>query len=201
LSTSTIPNERECLRILREEGCRTNIIQHVCTVKMIAVAMARASRADLRLVRAGALLHDLGRSRTQTVLHSYEGARILRERGLPDELVRVVQRHIGAGFTPQEANILGLPEGDYMPETLEEKIVCHADNLVKGPIGIQSLHEALDEMVRRGHPATANRMKAMHEELSRACGLDIDEMVKGLRADWEVRGPCAAYIGQQDARP
>jgi len=196
-----IPNERECLRILREEGCRSNIIQHVCTVRMIAVPMAKASRADIGLVRAGALLHDLGRSRTQTVLHSYEGARILRERGMPDKLVRIVQRHMGAGFTHEEVGVLGLPEGDYMPETLEEKIVCHADNLVKGTTGIQTLQEALDDLIRRGHPTTVERMKIMHQELSLACKADIDELVEGLKADWEVRGPCAAYIGQQDARP
>jgi uncharacterized protein (TIGR00295 family) len=196
-----MPSEQECLRILREEGCRSNIIKHVCVVMVIAVAMARASSANISLVRAGALLHDLGRSRTQTVLHSYEGARILRERGFPEELVRVVQRHMGAGFTTEEASVLGLPEGEYMPITLEEKIVCHADNLVKGTAGVQTLQEALEDMNRRGHPTTAGRTKAMHEELSAACGGDIDELIKGLSADWEVRGPCAAYIGQQDVRP
>ena len=196
-----MPSENECLRILREEGCRSNIIQHVCMVKMIAVAMAMASGANMRLVTAGALLHDLGRSRTQTTLHSYEGARLLREKGLPEELARVVQRHMGAGFTHEEANVLGLPEGDYMPETLEEKIVCHADNLVKGTAGIQTLREALDEMTNRGHPTSAERMRAMHQELSAACSVDVDDLVKSLRADWQVKGPCAAYIGQKDARP
>jgi uncharacterized protein (TIGR00295 family) len=196
-----MPSESECLRLLREEGCRSNIIQHVCMVKMIAVAMAMASGANMRLVTAGALLHHLGRSRTQTTLHSYEGARILRERGLPEELARVVQRHMGAGFTHEEANVLGLPEGDYMPETLEEKIVCHADNLVKGTAGIQTLREALDEMTNRGHPTSAERMRAMHRELSAACSVDVDDLVNSLRADWQVKGPCAAYIGQKDARP
>jgi len=201
LSTSTIPSERECLRILREEGCKRSIIQHVCTVKMIAMAMAKRSDADVKLVRAGALLHDVGRCKRQDALHASEGARIARERGLSTELVKVIERHVAAGLTHEEAGSIGLPEGDYMPETLEEKIVCHADNLVKGPIGIQTLQEAVEQMLRRGYLVTAGRMKAMHQELSRACGLDIDDLVRELRQHGEIRGPCAGYIGLQDARP
>jgi uncharacterized protein (TIGR00295 family) len=200
LSTESVPNERECLRILREEGCKLNVIQHVCTVKSIAEEMAKRSGADLKLVRAGALLHDVGRSRTQGVMHVAEGARIAKERHLSEELVRIIQRHVAAGLTQKEAKGLGLPEGHYMPESLEEKIVCHADNLVKGQNGMQTLEEALDEIVRRGYPVTAERMRAMHVELSERCGIDIDAIVRMLRADPPLKGPCAAYTSQKGAR-
>jgi uncharacterized protein (TIGR00295 family) len=199
LSTETVPNERDCLRILREEGCKVNVIQHVCTVKSIAEEMAKRSGADIRLVKAGALLHDVGRSRTQGVMHVAEGARIAKERNLPEELVRVIQRHVAAGLTPKEAKGLGLPEGNYMPETLEEKIVCHADNLVKGQCGMQTLGEALEEVIRRGYPITAERMRAMHAELSERCGIDIDQIVRSIRVDPPLKGPCAAYISQKGA--
>jgi len=201
LSTVAVPGERECLRILREEGCKLSVIQHVCTVKSIAEEMAERSGADLKLVRAGALLHDMGRSKTQSVMHVAEGVRIARRRGLPEELVQIIQRHVAAGLTHKEARGLGLPDGDYMPETLEEKIVCHADNLVKGQSGMQTLDEALDEIIRRGYPVTAERMKTMHAELSERCSIDIDEIVRSLRAGTPVKGPCAAYISQRDARP
>ncbi|MDD1746479.1 MAG: HDIG domain-containing protein [Methanomassiliicoccales archaeon] len=201
MSTESVPNERECLRIMREEGCKLSVIQHVCTVKSIAEEMAKRSGADLKLVRAGALLHDVGRSRTQGVMHVAESVRIAEERHLPEELVRIIQRHVAAGLTQKEAKGIGLPEGQYMPETLEEKIVCHADNLVKGQSGMQTLEEALDEIVRRGYPVTAERMRAMHVELSGRCGIDIDEIVRMLRADPPLKGPCAAYTSQKGARP
>ncbi len=194
MSTEAVPSEKECLRILREEGCKVSIIQHVCTVKAIAEEMARLSGANARLVRAGALLHDVGRSRTQGVMHVAEGVRIARERKLPEELVQIIQRHVAAGLTPKEAKGLGLPEGSYMPETLEEKIVCHADNLVKGSNGMQTLDEALDEMNRRGYPITAERMRAMHSELSERCGKNVDLIVQLLRVEPPLKGPCGAYI-------
>ncbi len=199
--TQKMPSERECLDILLEEGCKRNVIEHVCTVHAIAMEMARLSSAKLELVEAGSLLHDVGRCRRHDVRHVSEGARIVRERGLPAELVRVIERHVAAGLTETEAREAGLPPGVYMPETLEEKIVCHADNLVKGPGGMQTLDQAVEEMVRRGYSITAERMRKMHAELSRACGEDIDDIVQRLRLSGKLKGPCAAYSGQQGTRP
>jgi uncharacterized protein (TIGR00295 family) len=163
--------------------------------------MARLSSADIELVAAGALLHDLGRCRRHDIKHVSEGARIARDRKLPDALVRVIERHVAAGLTEAEAKEYGLPPGVYMPETLEEKIVCHADNLVKGPGSIQTLDLAAAGMVHRGYPTTAERMRRMHAELSMACGEDVDEVVRRLRSSRRVKGPCAVYIGRRDARP
>lgn len=201
MSTSMIPSEEDCLRILDEEGCKPSVIQHVCTVQMVAVAMAERSGADIELVRAGALLHDLGRAKTQGIMHVPEGVRIARERHLPEELVMLIQRHVAAGLTTAEAVALGLPPGDYVPRSLEEKIICHADNLVKGSEGIQTLAEAMAEMVRRGHVVTAERMQAMHAELSQACAAEIDDMVREVKRRLRVKGPCVAHTSRPDVRP
>lgn len=201
MSTENVPDERECISILREEGCKPSVIHHVCTVKAVAERIALRSGADLALVRAGALLHDVGRARVQSIVHVAESARIARERHLPEVLVRVIERHVAAGLTDEEAREAGLPGGRYMPETLEEKIVCHADNLVKGRSGLQTLEEAVEEVVARGYPVTAERMRSMHRELSEACGIDIDDIVRGLRAEPALKGPCAAYNDRKHARP
>jgi len=193
-STQGMPTEEQCLRILREEGCARNVIEHVCTVERIAIEIAARSGADLQMVKAGALLHDVGRCRRHDALHASEGAQIAIERGLPDPLVRIIRRHIAAGLTHEEAKAIGLPPGDYMPETLEEKIVCHSDNLVKGTNGVQTLEEAVREMRHRGYPVTADRMKAMHAELSAASGVDVNLIVKQVRDQKSVKGPCAGYI-------
>ena len=88
--------------------------------------------ADKDLIRKGALLHDIGRSRTHGITHAIEGVEIARGYGYPDNVLNIIERHIGAGITPEEAERLGLPKKSYVPQTLEEKIVAHADNLISG---------------------------------------------------------------------
>jgi len=44
----------------------------------------------------------------------------------------LIERHVGAGLTLEEARSFGLPERSYMPETLEEKILAAVDNLASG---------------------------------------------------------------------
>ena len=198
--SSAMPSEEECIRILKDEGCKRSIIEHVCTVHSIAMEIARRSGADLKLVSAGALLHDVGRSKTQGLFHVVEGVKIAERRDLPETLIKVIQCHIAAGFTAVEARELGLPDGDYMPTTLEEKIVCHADNLVKGSDGVQTLEEASSEVLRKGHEVTVQRMRIMHRELSEACGVDIDQMVREIRTK-PIKGPCAAYASRPGSRP
>lgn len=189
---STLPSERQCFEILKEEGCSPKVIRHVCTVNIVAMIIASRIKADRDLVNAGSLLHDVGRSRTHGVKHVSEGVTIARSRNFPEPLVRVIARHIAAGLTHDEAKALGLPDGDYMPETLEEKIVCHADNLVSDDKVI-TLLEALDDLNSKGYSNTAIRMKAMHQELSLLCGEDIDIMLADVRIADKVTKKCAAY--------
>jgi uncharacterized protein (TIGR00295 family) len=154
--------------------------------------IASRIRADRDLVNAGSLLHDVGRSRTHGAKHVSEGVAIARSRDLPEPLVRVISRHIAAGLTKQEAKALGLPDGEYMPETIEEKIVCHADNLVSDD-KVTTLQEALDDLNSKGYSNTAMRMKAMHEELSALCGEDIDIMLADAKIAEKVTKKCAVY--------
>jgi hypothetical protein len=43
-------------------------------------------------------------------------------------------------------------------------------------------------------------MRAMHQELSEACGLDVDDIVLELRAR-KIKDPCAARSARRGARP
>ena len=88
--------------------------------------------ADKDLIRKGALLHDIGRSKTHGIRHAIEGVEIARKYGYGEDVLNIIERHIGAGITESEAKDLGLPEKSYVPQTLEEKIVAHADNLISG---------------------------------------------------------------------
>lgn len=87
---------------------------------------------DLDLVKCGCMLHDVGRTVTSSIEHAYIGADLLRDEGVDERICLITERHVGAGVTRCEAEKLGLPDRNYIPETLEEKIVAHADNLVHG---------------------------------------------------------------------
>ena len=84
------------------------------------------------MIKTGGLLHDVGRSKTHEITHAIVGAEILRENNYSNEVVNIVERHIGVGITEKEAKELNLPVKSYVPETIEEKIVAHADNLLRG---------------------------------------------------------------------
>jgi uncharacterized protein len=134
-------NEKEAIALLITEGCSSSVIDHCKTVAGLAreIAVNILGKAvgkgihvdiDIDAVFIGGLLHDIGRSKTHGIRHAVEGAAIAVENGLDEKLVRIIERHIGAGIPMNEASDLGLPEKDYMPLTLDEKIVAHADNLV-----------------------------------------------------------------------
>jgi uncharacterized protein len=121
------------LEILKKEDTPENVIKHSKAVYEKAIAIAsNFENADIELIKKGALLHDIGRSKTHGIRHAVEGAKIVKNYGYSKEVQNIVERHIGAGISEDEALKLGLPKKSYVPQTLEEKIVAHADNLISG---------------------------------------------------------------------
>ena len=179
---SACPSREECLAMLRESGCDRDVIEHCIAVETLAVKIARHCTDDARVIEEvsqGALLHDIGRGRTHGIRHAVEGAAILEEMGLDEALVSIAERHIGAGLTSEEACGLGLSEKDYIPETLAEKIVAQADNLIghRDHATVRmSLSEAVERARKKDLMALADRMKKLHGELSQMCGIDLDEI-------------------------
>jgi uncharacterized protein (TIGR00295 family) len=178
---SGYPSSEDCYRIMREERLSPVVIRHACVVNVVAMEVARHCGADLDLVNAASLLHDVGRSRDHGIQHVWESVRIARERSLPEELVLCIGRHIASGFTAEEARELGLPDGDYMPLTLEDKVVNFADNLVSDR-SIKTTGQAAERMRSKGFELSATRMLAMGRELAALCGEDIDSLIEKARA-------------------
>lgn len=170
---ATIPDNDTCLLLLRRQECSEKVICHCQAVRDVALAIAKRTHADIRLVEAGALLHDIGRSKTHGIFHAVEGARIARSLQLPEPLVLIIERHIGAGLSKEEAKKLGLPQNEYIPQTLEEKIVCHADNLIDN-YHRQPIEKEMERALREGHKEYAARLVALHKELSELCGIDLN---------------------------
>ena len=121
------------IELLKKENTPENVIDHCKAVYKKAMEIAaNFDNVNKDLIKKGALLHDIGRSKTHGIKHAIEGVKIAEKYGYSQDVLNIIERHIGAGITSEEARELGLPEKSYVPQTLEEKIVAHADNLISG---------------------------------------------------------------------
>ncbi|AZQ70055.1 HD domain-containing protein [Streptomyces abikoensis] len=140
-----IPTARE-IRALHEKYAPTPaalelVHTHCEIVSHIAEQLLPRTghRLDAGLVRAGALLHDIGvyrlfdaSGRLDTrdyVRHGVLGHEILRGEGFPERLCRFCSCHTGVGISREDIHHqkLDLPVADYLAETGEERLVMYAD--------------------------------------------------------------------------
>ncbi|MGD0638432.1 MAG: HDIG domain-containing metalloprotein [Nitrososphaerales archaeon] len=174
-----IPDERQALALHAKRGSDERVVSHCRTVTSVSEALADAFLArgkpiDRRAVVAGALLHDIGRSKTHEVGHGWMGAKILEEEGVDSVVVEIVRRHVGAGISPEEARSLGFPPGDYIPRTLEQRVVCFADKMVSGD-GVRPFEEEVKRFERKGHDV--QRLTALKDSLQDELGEDPDKFL------------------------
>jgi uncharacterized protein len=140
-----------------------NVTTHSKKVRRIALQVAREIKengfdVDLKLVGRGALLHDIGRSMTHGLEHGYFGGKILKEEGEGEEVARIAERHVLGGISREEAERMGMPAKDFIPETIEEKIVCYADKL--------SESDKIERLEKRlGRNAAFERMVKLMQEV------------------------------------
>ena len=118
------------------------LVTHSTSVADLAVKIAQAHpelEADQTFVYEAAMLHDIGIFRCHApsihcmgdepyICHGRIGAELMRAEGYPRH-ARVCERHTGAGLTKHDiiSQKLPLPEEDFLPETIEEKVICYAD--------------------------------------------------------------------------
>ena len=125
-----------------QEELKSLLLQHSRQVadKALAVCAAHPEwKVDRTFVEEAAMLHDIGivycdaprincHGNEPYIRHGIIGAELLRKEGLPQH-ARVAERHTGSGLSAQEIEDqqLPLPRRDYLPESLEERIICYAD--------------------------------------------------------------------------
>ena len=171
-----LPTRQLALELLSESRCSRRVIIHCKTVASLAIQIAvackeKGQKVIIQLVEIGALLHDIGRSETHSVNHGVVGGNIGRGLGLPDSVVAIIERHVGGGIDIDEARQLGWPINSYLPETLEEKIVCYADKLIEGNrrVPIKLTIRKLSKELGRTH-RSLGRIEKLHEEFSSLIG-------------------------------
>ena len=131
-----IPGDREIRALHRDAaGSRSafdSVYSHCELVCRIAEQLFAGLDIDTDLVRAGALLHDIGVYRLDLaayVRHGVLGHALLQELGFPEEICRFASRHTGVGITRDDVlrQALPIPLDDYVPRTPEEELVMYAD--------------------------------------------------------------------------
>lgn len=159
---------------------RVIYIKHCRQVTDLAIEIAHRKHlplTDEEIVEA-AMLHDIGIFLTDApdidcngnepyIMHGVLGGRLLREKGFSEETARVAERHTGAGITQEDINkqSLPLPPGNYMPETLLERLVCYADKFYSksGEMKRKPLEKVKASMMRLGND-TFDRFMKLHDE-------------------------------------
>jgi uncharacterized protein len=176
VSELKLPTRREALNLLVKAGCSPGVVEHCKSVSAFAVKIAKACekeglKVDISLIEISALLHDIGRSKTHSVDHALVGGEIARSLGLSKSVVSVIERHAGGGISKEEAKKLGWPARNYLPKTLEEKIVCYADKRVVAQriVSIEQTIQAYANVLGKKHPAI-KRIWRLHNEITALAG-------------------------------
>ena len=174
-----IPSAGEAVALHRKYGSSETVVEHCRTVATAAQVLVDAFRSrglevDEKAVAAGAMLHDIGRSKVQTFRHGLEGAEIVQREGVDKEVVEIVRRHVGAGISPGEAKSLGLPPFDYIPRTVEERIVCFADKMVDST-RVRPFEKEVQRFVAKGHDV--DRLRALKRNLEEELDEDPETLV------------------------
>ena len=134
---------------------------------------------DRQFVEEAAMLHDIGiifcdapkiycRGSHKYIEHGFLGAELLRAEGYPKHAL-VAERHTGTGITIEqvEREELPIPERDYCPQSLEEKIICYADKFYsKSHLGEEvDINKIKYNIWKYGHAAYVR-----WQELCELCG-------------------------------
>jgi len=110
-----MPTRDEAWKLLCEYTQSENLRKHALAVEACVRAYARKNGADEQLWSLTALLHDFDYERWPNDAHSpdqehpAEGAKILRERGYPEEVIRAILSH---------ADYTGIPRLSALEHTL-----------------------------------------------------------------------------------
>ena len=172
--SNKLPSREQAIEILRINQCSDKVIKHCEAVAALALEIAskleeKGLKIDSKLVETGALLHDLGRSKTHTVDHAIIGAKIAETAGLPQPVILIIKRHVGAGITAEEAKWLGWAKDIYVPLTLEEKIVSYADKLIESSNRIP-IEVTIKQLCMEQKTDAAERVRKLHEEITNLLG-------------------------------
>lgn len=128
----------DAIMFLEKIKCPPDIVFHCLHVARKSYKIAqqinvkggsKIKNINSNVVFIGGLLHDAGRAESHGIDHGIKGANLIRKHLKNEKLALMTERHIGGGIDKNEAKIFNLPIKDYIPISIEEKIICYADKL------------------------------------------------------------------------
>jgi uncharacterized protein len=172
-------DEKEAIAVLKKYSSEKRIfdivLRHSLAVKELALEFAvKHPNADKDFIVSACILHDIGRFECppgpKTIFHGVVGARILRKEGLR-KLALVAERHLGAGIGKEDIRKqnLPLPYKDFLPISIEEKIITLADSLIEGDKRI-SLSKAAKRFEKEVNKSVADRLVKLYDEVCKRKG-------------------------------
>ncbi|MDE5649895.1 MAG: HDIG domain-containing protein [Duncaniella sp.] len=159
---------------------RDTYLKHCRQVADLALEIMRRKHLPLdeREVEEAAMLHDIGicltdapgidcHGREPYIMHGVLGGKLLREAGFCEQTARVAERHTGAGIDREDIERQGLPlpPGNYMPESLLERLICYADKFYSksGDMKRKPIDKVEASMARIS-PSTLKRFLKLKDE-------------------------------------
>lgn len=138
--------------------------RHVRDKALAAAQRVRDDDPDIGFIEEAAILHDIGIIKTDApqigctgtapyICHGVLGREMLEAEGLPAHAL-VCERHTGTGLSADEIRFQGLPlpGRDLLPISLEEQLICYADNFFsKSSLDVNE-ERSIDDVLRRLAP-------------------------------------------------
>ena len=194
-----MPTREEAWELVSEYTTNQNLLHHMLAVEAALRAYARKYGEDEELWGIVGLLHDFDYERYPDLSvegHPVVGARLLRERGWPEEIVRAVLAHAGeyTGVQPGSRLEKVLVAVDELTGFLTAVALVRPSKDIRDITKIQSVQKKWKD---RAFAAAVNR-----EEIEHACqvlGVDlwtehvplVLEAMKGIAAELRLDGQAA----------
>lgn len=142
----------------------------------LSLEIGKQVGADLVFLEEAAWLHDIGIRYTHApgigcqgekpyLCHGVIGREICEMAGLPRHGL-VCETHVGTGLTAAEVQATGypMPVRDMLPKSLEERIICYADQFFSKSSSHRLPVDEVRRRVRRHGQPALDRFEVLHRE-------------------------------------
>ena len=188
-----MPTREEAWKLVSEYTENQNLVRHMLAVEAAMRAYARRFGADEDLWGTVGLVHDFDYEQHPDLSvegHPVVGARILREQGWPEEIVRAVLAHAGeyTGFPPESQMEKTLVAVDELTGFLVAVALVRPSKDIRDITKISSVRKKWKD---RSFAAAVNR-----EEIEHACeALGVDLWTEHIPLVLEAMQGIAAELG------
>lgn len=129
--------------------------------QLIANLKSKGIGVDEDLSLVGALIHDIGvyscfdkdnQLMRPYIEHGVLGEAVLLKENFPSEVARFASHHTGVGISKEDIarEHLPLPVEDFLPDSLEEELVCFADKFHSKDSGFNTYEKIVQDLRQFG---------------------------------------------------